>query len=87
MILTPYLAEAGRIVARRSGMSNIVLFKMDKVRSVSQIESGESAQILLFTGVRYIRDEEWAAEAEQDAAQRAPARAQDSDAPVERLLA
>lgn len=74
MILTPYLAEAGLVGRGENGMSNVVAFRPERTgRAV--VRRDEGAEILFFTGIRYIRDELPLAptEPEPDAADQAAA--------------
>ncbi len=87
MTLTPYLAEAGPIVAGGSGMSNIIAFKAEQ-RSRDRIRADDArGQILFFTGVRYVRDEAWDEASEDEASSLLPLPALVGSVESERLKA
>lgn len=88
MILAPYLAEAGLVGRGENGMSNVVAFRPERNSRVVVHARDEGAEILFFTGIRYVREELLLVltEPAPDAADQAAAEARE-DFATERLKA
>lgn len=57
MILAPYLAKAGFVGRGENTMSNVVAFRPERTGRTAVRQRDEGAEILFFTGIRYVRED------------------------------